>query len=54
MPGPPMRPDYFGSFLRSAIDNGTIAESVLDDKVRIVGTHTARTHEAPRERTQVY
>lgn len=33
MPGPPTRPDYFGSFLRDALNNRTIDQAVVDKKV---------------------
>ena len=33
MPGPPTRPDYFGSFLRDALNNHTIEQAVVDEKV---------------------
>lgn len=37
MPGPPTRPDFFGTYLTEAVANGTVAESVITQKaVRIV------------------
>lgn len=32
MPGPPMRPDFFGSMLRTAMKAGSVPESVVTEK----------------------
>jgi hypothetical protein len=32
MPGPPMRPDFFGSMLRTAMKQGMVPESVVTEK----------------------